>query len=243
MLRVERVEHYYATECVLHPLTLHFEHGKLYTLIGRSGSGKTTLLNILSGLLLPTEGNVYWKEEKIKRPIEEMSYVFQRPNILEWKTVEENVLLPYAIKRHVTDEVRQRAKNLLTLIGLDMKKDRFPDELSGGERARVAIARALITNPSLLLMDEPFSALDEWTKESLQHLLLNIQKKMDVTIIFVTHDIQEAVFLSDRCFVLREGTIVYEWVNEHTKEKRKHRYRKEAIEAYEKLRFYLGGES
>ena len=241
MLRIERIEHDYAKEQILQPMTLQFERGKLYTFIGRSGSGKTTLLNILSGLLMPTKGHVYWEGEIIDRPIREMSYVFQRPNILEWQTVEENILLPYIIKGSVTEVVRQRADTLLHLVGLQSKRHRFPDELSGGERARVAIARALITDPRLLLMDEPFSALDAWTKETLQQMLLNIQQRMEVMIIFVTHDIQEAVFLSDHCYVLQEGKITYQWVNQTPVETRNDRYRQEAIEVYETLRYYLGG--
>ena len=135
-----------------------------------------------------------------------MSYVFQRPNILEWKTVEENVLLPYAIKRHVTDEVRQRAKNLLTLIGLDMKKDRFPDELSGGERARVAIARALITNPSLLLMDEPTSALDPISTNKIEELVHELKEKY--TVVIVTHNMQQAARISDKTAFFLNGEVI-----------------------------------
>ncbi len=241
MLRIEQLEFQYDDQRVLQPMTLRFERGKLYTLIGRSGSGKTTLLHLLSGLLQPTKGTVYWNELRVERPLREMSYVFQRPNVLEWKTVEENVLLPYRMKRKVTRDVQKRAQQLLEIVGLQSKRHRYPEELSGGERARVAIARALVTNPRLLLMDEPFSALDAWTKESLQRMLLRIQKEMEVTIIFVTHDIEEAVFLSDHCFVLHEGTIVYEWKNEEQLEVRNDRYRQEAIEAYETLRYYLGG--
>ncbi len=183
------------------------EQGEFHCLVGRSGCGKTTLLKLAAGLLRPDAGQISVDGQALCKPGSQLGFVFQAPTLLEWKTVMDNVLLPVTLQRKPLPADRTRADELLSLMGLSGFGERFPTELSGGQQSRVAIARALLLAPSLLLLDEPFAALDAITREELQDDLLSICRLAHTTVFFVTHDITEAVYLADRVAVMSEGKI------------------------------------
>ncbi|MGN0650480.1 MAG: ABC transporter ATP-binding protein [Oscillospiraceae bacterium] len=185
-------------------VSLDINKGEFISLLGPSGCGKTTLLRIIADLLQPTQGTITVGGETPRQARLKQRYgiVFQSAVLYDWRTVKKNVMLPLEIM-HVPKEQRaERAEKMLELVGLTDFADHYPNQLSGGMQQRVGIARALALQPEILLMDEPFSALDEFTREKLHADLLKIWRKTNKTIIFVTHNIQEAVFLSDRVCVL-----------------------------------------
>ncbi|MDT8862904.1 ABC transporter ATP-binding protein [Alkalihalobacillus sp. MEB130] len=187
---------------VLEHVDLEVQEGEFVSIIGKSGSGKTTLLQMIGGLLSPSKGSIHLLNQEITEPIDEVTYVFQKPVLLEWRTVLENVLMPLELKKRVTQEDRDKAKKVLAAVGLENQEGKYPHELSGGMMSRVTLARAFISEPKILLMDEPFSALDAMTKEQLQFELLLLTKQFSATTVFITHDITEAAFLSDRVILL-----------------------------------------
>jgi NitT/TauT family transport system ATP-binding protein len=185
--------------------------GEFISLIGPSGCGKTTLLRIIADLVEPTEGrvSVAGKSPKEARLAREYGYVFQAPVLYEWRTVLANVMLPLEIMGYPKEARRERAAKLLKMVGLQDFHKSYPWQLSGGMQQRVSIARALAFDPKLLLMDEPFGALDEITREAMNDELLRIWQETGKTVVFVTHSIPEAVFLSSRIVVMtpRPGKI------------------------------------
>jgi NitT/TauT family transport system ATP-binding protein len=195
----------------LQDVSLAINPGELVSLIGPSGCGKSTLLRLIGDLLAPTQGSisVNGKSPRQARLSREYGIVFQQPVLYEWRTVMQNVQLPLEVMRVASSERRKRATELLELVGLQDFAERYPWELSGGMQQRVSIARALSFRPSVLLMDEPFGALDEMTRERLNRELLAIWSETGTTIVFVTHSVAEAVFLSDRIVVMspRPGRI------------------------------------
>lgn len=190
-------------------ISWRIERGEFHCLVGRSGCGKTTLLNLASGLLLPNQGSVTLNGQPLTGPTANAGFVFQSPTLLEWKTVLDNVLLPITIKGKSTAQDKERAQALLALMNIDAYQEHFPQQLSGGQQSRVAIARALINNPAFLFMDEPFAALDAITREELQDDLLALCRDQGMTVLFITHDIAEAVYLSDRVAVMEAGQITH----------------------------------
>lgn len=194
----------------LSAIDLAVNEGEFVSLVGRSGCGKTTLLNLLAGLDVPTHGRILLRDSVVKgtRP-DEIGYIFQQPVLLPWRKIIDNVLLNVEIMRLSPKKHIDRAHDLLKLVGLEGVENLFPHELSGGMQQRVAIVRALLHQPSLLLMDEPFGALDALTREHMNVELLRIWDTTDTTVVFVTHDLREAAFLSDRIVVMsaRPGTI------------------------------------
>ncbi len=192
---------------VVNQVDWQIARGEVHSLVGRSGCGKTTLLKLAAGLLLPDAGTVTVDGQALRKPGSQLGFVFQAPTLLEWKTVLDNVLLPVALQRKPLPADRARADELLALMGLSGLGRRFPTELSGGQQSRVAIARALLLAPSLLLLDEPFAALDAITREELQDDFLRICRLAQTTVFFVTHDISEAVYLADRVAVMADGKI------------------------------------
>ena len=184
--------------------------GEFVAIVGPSGCGKSTLLKILAGLLPRTSGEVELRGSPITGPRRDIGVVFQSPVLFPWRTVLENVLLPIDVQGLGRQKNRWRALELLDLVGLNDFEHRYPAELSGGMQQRVAITRALIHDPALLLMDEPFGALDAMTRETLNVELQRIWLSRRETILFVTHSIPEAVFLADRVIVMtpRPGRIL-----------------------------------
>ena len=182
------------------------------TVVGASGCGKSTLLRLVAGLLRPTSGGVLIDGEPVRGPRRDTGIVFQSPTLLPWANVLDNVLFPLKIMRQMTPEVVEEAYRLLALVGLQGFERKFPRELSGGMQQRAAICRALIHDPDILLMDEPFGALDALTREEMSLELLRIWTARPKTILFVTHSIGEAVLLADRVVVMspRPGRVVDE---------------------------------
>lgn len=187
---------------VLNDLTLRLEEGSFVTIIGRSGSGKSTFLDLVMGLEKPSSGVVE------KRAGLSMGYVFQRPALLPWRSLLRNVALPLEIIGRPRAERKERAMEALRQVGLDYAGKRFPFQLSGGMSQRAAIARALVQDPDVLLMDEPFSALDPLLRENLNINLVKLWQRTRKTILFVTHSIDEAVLLSDRILILENGSFI-----------------------------------
>src|SRR5438552_11561871 len=183
--------------------------GEFITIVGQSGCGKTTLLKILAGLLPRSAGTVTLRGRAVDGPSRDIGIVFQDPVLLPWRTVFGNVMLPVQVLGLDRTASRGRAMHLLDLVGLVGFEDKYPHELSGGMRQRVALARALVHDPSLLLMDEPFGALDAMTREFMNLELLRIWGESGKTVVFITHSIPEAVFLADRVIVMsaRPGRV------------------------------------
>lgn len=189
----------------LQPLDLRVAEGEFLTLIGPSGCGKTTLLQLIAGLLEPTQGTLrLWQRpvQQIERSGHRLSFVFQTPTLMPWADVQTNVRLPLDLARVHPREAAARVREALALVGLERCAAQRPRELSGGMRMRVSIARALVTRPTLLLMDEPFAALDEITRDRLDAELLALWRRQGLTVVFVTHSIHEAVYLSTRVLVM-----------------------------------------
>ncbi len=200
------------------PVNLAVQSGEFITLLGPSGCGKSTLLNMVAGLLSPSDGSVLvWGESPATETRNSasdarMSFVFQEATLMPWARVAANVRLPLDLQGVSRTDADQRVSDALKLVGLDKFGDSYPRELSGGMQMRASIARSLVTNPSLLLMDEPFGALDEITRNRLDDELLALWRSKKLTVIFVTHSIHEAVYLSSRVIVMaaRPGRIVEE---------------------------------
>jgi NitT/TauT family transport system ATP-binding protein len=189
---------------------LEVAEGAFHCLVGRSGCGKTTLLKLAAGLLVPDAGRITFRSRDPEAPGRDIGFVFQSPNLLEWRSVLDNVLLPIALHRRPSAPERERAASLLAQLGLAGHEGKSPPQLSGGQQSRVALARALVLRPSLLLLDEPFAALDAITREELQGDLLRMRREEGTTVVFVTHDIAEAVYLADHIDVIEGGRIAQE---------------------------------
>jgi NitT/TauT family transport system ATP-binding protein len=209
MIEVRNVTHAFnqgegkASHPVLNNVSLTVETGKFVSLLGPSGCGKTTLLRIIDGLVRPTSGVVLNDGIAVQKPAEDRAMVFQEFNLLPWRTAQKNI--EFALELHGVrgDKRRERAAEALRRVGLERFAKFFPHQLSGGMKQRVGLARALCTNPKTLLMDEPFGALDPLVRELLQIDLLKLLEEQSRTIVFVTHSVDEAIFLSDRIVVMR----------------------------------------
>jgi len=195
---------------VVHSVSLHIAPGDFHCLIGRSGCGKTTLLKLAAGLLQPQAGAVTLQEEPVTGPNPDMGFVLQTPTLLKWLTVRDNVLLPITLHGKVQAAQHDKANELLDQLGLNGLHSRYPQQLSGGQQSRVAIARALITAPPMLFMDEPFASLDAITRSELQQDLLALCQSQGTSVLFITHDIAEAVYLANHVSVMHAGTICHQ---------------------------------
>jgi NitT/TauT family transport system ATP-binding protein len=189
---------------------LTIEPGQVVALIGPNGSGKSTLLRVIAGLLAPDRGGASIGSEPVRGPSPRVGLVFQEPRLLPWRTTAENVAYPLELAGVAPEERAARVARLLDTVGLDGAAALIPSRLSGGMRQRAALARTLATEPAVLLLDEPFSALDELTRERLNLELLAIAAREGSTVVIVTHSVQEAIFLADRVVVLSErpGRVV-----------------------------------
>jgi len=216
-------------EAVIKDLSLCIYKNDFITLLGKSGCGKTTILKLLCGLLKVTKGMVNWPTSTFtnseKNPAN-LSVVFQDPNLLPWLNVFENILLPLKISNISSKLSYDKVYHFLNLVGLNNFELFFPNQLSGGMKMRVAIARALITQPKVLLMDEPFGALDEITRFKLNNDLLKIYKEYNLTVIFITHSVYESAYLSNRiAFISDKPAFVNEVINLSKSLDRKENYR------------------
>jgi NitT/TauT family transport system ATP-binding protein len=188
---------------------IHINPGEFVSIVGPSGCGKSTLLNAVAGFLKPTAGTVTVDGERIKGPSAERGMVFQQYSLFPWKTVRENVEFGLKMRGMERSQRERAARTLLGLAGLEAFEKHYPDRLSGGMKQRVGIVRALATGPKVLLLDEPFGALDAQTRVIMQQILTNMWQRLKISVLFVTHDIDEAIFLSDRvyCMTARPGSI------------------------------------
>jgi len=188
-------------------VNLVINKNEIVSIIGHSGCGKSTLLNMISGLDRESEGQIFLKGKQITGPGPDRAVVFQNHSLLPWLTVYQNIEL--AVKKVMPElnpsELRKRVERYVSMVNLDHAKDKLPSEISGGMKQRVGIARALSINPDVLLMDEPFGALDSLTRANLQEHLMRIQQKVENTVIIITHDIDEAVLLSDKVIMMTNG--------------------------------------
>jgi NitT/TauT family transport system ATP-binding protein len=193
----------------LRKMSLTVNEGDFISLLGPSGCGKSTALRLISGLMPPTAGRIVWDGGEHAG---DLGFVFQEPTLMPWATVAQNVWLPFRLRGQPFASVRDEVAEALDLVGLGSFHDAYPRELSGGMKMRVSIARAMVTNPRLILMDEPFAALDEITRQKLNNDLLGMKAKTGCTVIFVTHSVFESVFLSDRVLVMaaRPGRVIRE---------------------------------
>lgn len=193
----------------LHEMSVSVAEGEFLAIVGPSGCGKSTLLRLMSGLLQPISGQVCFRGRPLTAPRREIGLVFQRANLMPWRTVLGNILLPLEVAGVPQAEMLERAQALVSLVGLDGFADAFPRQLSGGMQQRVALARALVHEPSVLLLDEPFGSLDALTRERMNGELLRIWALNRPTVTMVTHSISEATLLADRVLVMssRPGQV------------------------------------
>jgi len=215
MITLEKVSKSYdSVSKIINNLSFEVLEGEILMLLGSSGSGKSTILKMINRLIDPTEGRIYLDGKDIQQqdPIElrrSIGYVFQGIGLFPHLSIRENISIVPRLLDWPEDRINNRHRELLELVQLspEIHADRFPDELSGGQQQRVAVARALAADPAYLLMDEPFGALDAITRDSLQQEFLDLKQHLNKTIIFVTHDIIEAVTLGDRIAILHEGRL------------------------------------
>jgi len=188
-------------------VNLNIKENEIISIIGHSGCGKSTLLNMIAGLDMATDGGIILDNKEITGPGPERAVVFQNHSLLPWLTVYQNIEL--AVKKVMPElsskELRERVEKFVSMVNLDAAKDKYPGEISGGMKQRVGIARALSIKPKVLLMDEPFGALDSLTRANLQEHLMRIQQSVKNTVIIITHDVDEAVLLSDRVIMMTNG--------------------------------------
>jgi NitT/TauT family transport system ATP-binding protein len=213
LLRLSDISKSFANgTAALASVDLTIRAGEFVSLLGPSGCGKSTLLKLIATLLAPSSGNIDWPQSNYdvtRMPEPALGFVFQEPTLLPWRTVFDNVHLPLLLAGVSRSQARERVDEVLALVGLSSFADAHPRQLSGGMKMRVSIARALVTQPKILLMDEPFAALDEITRSKLNDDLLELYALQSLTVIFVTHSVYESVFLSSRVMVMssRPGRI------------------------------------
>jgi NitT/TauT family transport system ATP-binding protein len=201
---------------ILKDLNLTIGQGEILTLLGPSGCGKSTLLNLIAGFYKPLSGLITHGDEAIKAPSNKRGVVFQGNALFDWMTVEQNIGFGFRFQKIPAAESRFRVKQIIDLVGLAGSEKKYPYQLSGGMRQRVAVARSMVVHPEVLLMDEPFAAVDVQTREGLQEELLKLHDQVSGAILFVTHSIEEAVFLSDRIVVLdRDCRGIFDEIQVH----------------------------
>lgn len=223
MLRVEKLSKSFGTVHAIADISVEFAQGEFTCIVGPSGCGKTTLLKCLSGLMAPTAGKVVLDGELVTRPPKKMALVFQdySRSLFPWMTVRQNVAFPLRNKSLSADETKRLVDESLDAVGLSAATDRYPWQLSGGMQQRTSIARAIAYQPEIMLMDEPFASVDAQTRSNLEDLMLAIKARYGMTILFVTHDIDESVYLGDRIVVLSSPpTTVQEMLDVPLPEKR-----------------------
>jgi len=215
-INIEGLAHRYGAQSPLtfDQVNIEAEPGEALVIIGRSGCGKSTLLHILAGLLSPTDGKVELDKRLVKGPSPRWVMMFQAPHLFPWMRVSQNVGIGLRFSNWPEKKIRERVAYALSLVSLEEYANNNVQDLSGGQQQRVALARSLVMEPELLLLDEPFSALDAFTRASLQHDVRKIAKKLGINLVMVTHDIDEAVLMADRALVMAgsPGRIMHDFV-------------------------------
>jgi len=208
LLQIDNISISFQEQQTLSNISFDVQEGEFVSIVGPSGCGKSTLFHVLGGLFKPDEGDVWLKGKNITGTTGHVSYMPQQISLLPWRNVLDNVLLSQELANHKRDN--NLAKKMLKRAGLDQYENAYPDELSGGMKQRVAFVRALLGPQSLLCLDEPFSSLDEFTRLDMQNWLLSMWEEMRPTVLFITHQIDEAILLSDRILVLspRPATLL-----------------------------------
>ena len=207
MIDVKDIEVYYGREKALNKISLSVDKNTTCAVIGPSGCGKTTLLYALSGIIKPSSGIIFIDGEELKGVRKDTGLILQDYGLLPWKNVRSNIAFPLEARKFNKDEISKRVSSVIKDLGLEEHINKFPGELSGGQKQRVAIGRTLALKPDLLLLDEASSALDAITREHIQNLILDIYNKRRLTLVLVTHNIEEAVFLGQRIIIMGKGTI------------------------------------
>ncbi len=210
IIKIEKLTKTYEDNIILNNIDLTITEGEFVCLIGPSGEGKTTLLNLIGGFIEKDSGNIKFQGKEIRKPTRDCIMVFQEfDQLFSWKNLKENIGFPLKNSREKLsmEEINNLSTKYIEMVKLKGFENHYPHQLSGGMKQRVALARALATSPKVLLMDEPFGSLDAQTKSSLHSTLLDIWGKTNTTIIFVTHDVREALTLADRIVLLKEGII------------------------------------
>ena len=215
MIEFKNISKGYKTKKILKNINLNIERGKLITIIGESGCGKTTLLKMINRLIKPSSGAIYIDGKNIKSIDEVMlrrniGYVIQQTGLFPHMTIRENIELIPKLQKIDSDKIFENTKKLMQMVGLKSEEflERYPIELSGGQQQRVGVARAFANDPDIILMDEPFSALDPMTRSDLQDELVELQSKLKKTIVFVTHDMDEAIKISDMICIMKDGEVL-----------------------------------
>ncbi len=216
-IALENITHAYRTETgvlpVLNSLTIHCAPGSFTSVVGPSGCGKSTLTRLIAGLMIPDEGEVRLHGERVTGPRNTVGMAFQNPVLLEWRTILNNVLLPLEIVPNSMSRAQreERGRSLLKLVGLEGFEDKRPSELSGGMRQRASLCRSLVHRPEVLILDEPFGALDAFTREDLWQIMHALRAEESFTCVLITHDLREAVYLAENVVVLsgRPATVQY----------------------------------
>jgi len=217
LIDISHVTHAYKTASgplpVLNDLTIRAAEGTFTAVVGPSGCGKSTLTRLIAGLMIPDRGEVRLHGERVDGPRKTVGMAFQNPVLLEWRSILDNVLLPLEIvgSRLSKAEQRDRARSLLSLVGLSGFEDKRPSELSGGMRQRASLCRSIVHKPEVLILDEPFGALDNFTREDLWQTMHDLRKAESFTCVLITHDLRESLFLGDQVVVLsgRPATVQY----------------------------------
>ncbi len=228
---------------VLDHINLNIKEGERLAVIGPSGCGKSSMLHVLAGLQTVTSGTVQYQGAAHTKPNGEISVILQEYGLFPWKTVEQNVGLPLELQKAPKAKIQSRVQELLAQLQLSEHGKKYPAELSGGQRQRVAIARALIAQPKVLLMDEPFSALDALTRETMQNIVLELCEQQNLTLVLVTHNIEEAIFLGQKIAVFSDnsGKIRHIADNSHSGEI-SYRGTEEFYQHCSLLRGWIGGD-
>ncbi|WP_125761830.1 ABC transporter ATP-binding protein [Companilactobacillus hulinensis] len=202
-LEVKHISKSFEYKKILNNLNLYVEEHEIVSIVGPSGVGKSTLFNVIAGLLEPSQGNVFLDGESIINKPGHVSYMLQKDLLLPYKTIEQNVALPLMLKGEAKKKAIKKAEELLKEFGFEMVAKAYPNELSGGMRQRIALLRTYMFSANLILLDEPFSALDTFTKSEIQSWYLKVHKNLGLTTLFITHDIDEAIKLSNRVYILK----------------------------------------
>ncbi len=210
MLQVKNISLSYNDEVVLDKINLSVDEGKCLVILGPSGCGKTTLLHLMAGLKHPNHGVIEYRGENVVKPIQEISMIFQGYGLFPWKTVRENLILPYKIRKEKVNE--NELTDVVEELGLKKHLKKYPSQLSGGQKQRVAIGRAMLNNARIVLMDEPFSAIDINIKKNLEVRLKTLFKNRKITVVMVTHSIEEALVWGDQIAVFQKNGVTFDKV-------------------------------
>lgn len=201
-LIVKDLKKYFEDMLIIENISLHLKENEFVSLLGPSGSGKSTIFNIISGLLIPDEGSVFIEGEEYTGETGRVSYMYQKDLLLPWKKIIDNVALPLVIKGKSKKESRKIVKDYFEVFGLSGFEYKYPFQLSGGMRQRAALMRTYMFSKDIILLDEPFGGLDAITKSKMQYWLLEVLENLKASVLFITHDIEEAIFLSDRIYIM-----------------------------------------